>query len=364
VDEDGHFYQAAKRSAASHLALRWKGRMRYAVPRDARAQTACWRLFQPGRIELPLRAMALLPRLFGAGCCVEGENLALIREAVGREAGVSCCRTGAPGPWSKDTILFLDSSRKPFFVVKAGTGEAVDRLLRNEAKWLGILRDLPRLAGHVPEMVAHRSGTDLSFVAQSVLPGRTDFELGDPHFDFLRKFQEFSRRSLRYEESRLYQNLQTRMKELDGHLTEAWQSRIEKAMRRITEQLSGGPILMTAAHHDFTPWNIRVEDGVARIFDWEHADQEQLPLFDLLHFALIPMALKWERPAGMILKTRQTIQGCASWLGPEACRTAEIQALAYLINLCTLYLWSLGGRYDSNPVLESYEPIIDYLCCL
>jgi len=179
VDEAGQFYQPAERSSASHLALRWKGRMRYAVPLDARAQTACWRLFQPGRLELPLRAMARLPRVFGVTHCVESEKLALIRQAIGREAGISCCRAGTPGPWSKDTILMLDHSAEPLMIVKAGRGEPVDRLLRNEAEWLRTLRDLPQLAGHVPEMVAHRAGADLCFVAQTVLPGQLVLELSE-----------------------------------------------------------------------------------------------------------------------------------------------------------------------------------------
>lgn len=364
MDEVGQFYQAAEQSSASHLALRWKGRVRYVVPLDARTQMACWRLFQPGRLELPLRAMARLPQLFGAIDCVENESLAVIREAVGPEAGVSCCRQGAPGPWTKETILFLDRADNPLLIVKAGKGEAVDWLLRNEAEWLCALRDQPQLAGHVPELVAHRAGADLSFVAQTVLPGLPDFEMGELHFAFLRKFQEYSRCFLRYDESRLYHNLQARIKELEGLLTEAWSGRIEKAMRRLEKELSGEPILMTAAHNDFTPWNIRVEDGVARVFDWEYAEAEQLPLFDALHFALMPMALKRESSARMLQKMRQTLKGCEVWLGPEECRAAETQALAYLLNLCTLYLWSLRGSYESDPALDSYEQLIDCLCYL
>jgi hypothetical protein len=119
---------------------------------------------------------------------------------------------------------------------------------------------------------------------------------------------------------------------------------------------------MTAAHNDFTPWNIRVENHIARVFDWECAEVEQLPLFDPLHFALMPMALNREAPAKMIQKMRQTLQGCESSLGPEECHAPETQALAYLINLCTLYLWTLRGKSDSDLVLQSYERIIDYLC--
>jgi hypothetical protein len=362
VIETGQFYAAQDQPAGSHLALPWRGRVRYIVPRAAAGQVACWRLFQPGRIELPLRAIARLPQIFGAIRCVESDSLAVIRKATGKNVGLTFCRLGAPGPWTKETILFLDQAGDPELIVKAGKGEAVDRLLLNEAEWLRLLRDQPALVGHIPEMVAHRSGADLSFVAQSVLPGQPSFEFGELHRAFLIKFQAYSHGLLHYEESRLYHNLHARIKELDGLLSQAWSGRIERAMRSLEECFSGVPILMTAAHNDFTPWNIRIQGGAAKVFDWEYAELEQLPLFDPLHFALMPMALKRESAASMIEKMRQTLKECESWLGPDLCRAAEKQALAYLLNLSTLYLWSLRGSYDADPVLESYERIIDYLC--
>jgi hypothetical protein len=362
VNDTGQFYTAQDQLAGSHLALRWKGRVRFIVPRGAASQKVCWKIFQPGRLEVPLRALAGLPRLLGAIGCVESENLAVIREAIGEEVALSCCRLGALGPWTKETILFLDLADNPLLIVKAGKGEAVDRLLRNEAEWLRVLRDQPQLADHVPGMVAHRSGTDFSFVAQSILLGKSELKLGERHFIFLKKFQEYSRCFLRYEESRLYQNMQARWKDLDGLLTLAWSERIEKAMQRLEKTFSGGPILMTAAHNDFTPWNIRMEGGVARVFDWEYAEAEQLPLFDPLHFTVVPMGLKRGPFAKMRRKMRQTLKDCEVRLGPEECRAAEGQALSYLLNLCILYLWSWHGRSDTDPVLESYARIIDSLC--
>jgi hypothetical protein len=133
-------------------------------------------------------------------------------------------------------------------------------------------------------------------------------------------------------------------------------------MQRIEQKLSGLPILLVAAHNDFTQWNIRVEGGVARVFDWEYTDDEQLPLFDPLHFVLMPMALRRRPAAKMLQSMSKTIESCQQWLGKESCYEARTQALAYLMNLCTLYLWSERGQSGSNPVLESYAAIMDYLC--
>jgi hypothetical protein len=134
------------------------------------------------------------------------------------------------------------------------------------------------------------------------------------------------------------------------------------AMQRIEQSLSGSPIALVAAHNDFAPWNIRIDHGVATVFDWEYADYGQLPLFDPLHFTLVPMALK-RRPVKTMVRSMQTmLQLLRQRLGTEFCYEEQMQALAYLINLSTLYLWSVHGEPESNPVLESYSELIDYLC--
>jgi hypothetical protein len=363
VDDVGFFYNKQDQASGTHLALRWKGRVRIIVPREVAAQDACWNIFSPGCIRFPLRTVAHLPRLLGAVSCVEAARLASIREAIGKEAGLSCCRAGAPGPWSKDTILFLDRQTfEPLYIVKAGAGEAVDRLLRNEANWLLALRDQPALIDHIPDLVVHRSGAYLSFVAETPLPGKIEYQFGELHVEFLLKLQEYSRQTMLLQESGFYRNMSSRLKDLSGLLSEAWSTRLDKGMRHIEQSLSGRPILLVAAHNDFTPWNIRVERGVAGVFDWEYADHEQLPLFDPLHFALMPMALKNRAMANIIRTMRQTLLRCEHWFGKEPCYESQTQALAYLMSVCAHYLWSVQGQYDRHPVLDSYAEMIDHLC--
>jgi hypothetical protein len=364
VDEVGLFYRAQDQAIGTHLALLWKGRLRFTVPRSTAGQKACWRVFHPGRLGIPLRARALAPRLLGAVNCVEAEALASIRGALGSEVGLSCCRTGAPGVWSKDTILFLDKLAKPLYIVKAGSGTDVDSLLKNEAAWLEKLRSEAAIADHVPELVVHRSGEDLCFVAQSALSGKLDFTLGEAQLDFLRKLQKYSPQRMRYEDSILCRTFNTRLKNMQGLLTDAWLIRLDRAMRRIDESFARTPQLLVAAHNDFTSWNIRVQRDVASVFDWEYADDEQLPLFDPLHFILMPMALNRRSPARIIRRMNLTVQLCRQWFGKDLCYQAESQSLAYFVDICTRYLFSVNGRYDFHPVLDSYAEVIDRLCLL
>jgi hypothetical protein len=312
-----------------------------------------------------MRAMAGLPRLLGSVACVESENLAIIRETIGKEAGLSSCRAGAPGPWSKDTILLLDKEcAKPLYLVKAGAGEAVDALLQNEAEWLRNLRDEPSLVDHIPNLAAHRSGKDLCFVVQSPMAGKLDFKLGPLQLDFLEKLQMFSRQQMRYEDSGLYRTIHSRLADLNGLLSEAWSTRIKRAMKQIEERFSDSPVLFVSAHNDFTPWNIRLQDNFASVFDWEYAAAERLPLFDPLHFILLPMAIQRRPTIKILQKLNETIQLCQDWFGKELCYETQTQALAYMVYVCMLYFWSVRGNCDTNPVVESYSQAIDCLCLL
>jgi hypothetical protein len=364
VNETGSFYRNERGGGGTHIALRWNSRLRFTVSRESAAQEACWRAFRPGPLEYPLRAMARLPRLLGAVGCGEAGALVSIREAIGREAGLSCCRDGGSGLWSKDTILLLDKpTNRPLFFVKAGFGKAIDPLLQNEASWLQELRDRPRLAHHVPDLIFHRSGADSPFIVQRALLGGFDNRLRDSQFDFLQKFQREYLRTIRFEESTLHKDLLSRLKDLRGRLTPAWSTRIDKALRQIERPLSGPPILMVAAHNDFTPWNIRVEHSVAQVFDWEYAKQEQFPLFDPLHFMLMPLALARRRTTMIVQMLQETLQLCNLRFGREYCYEAETQSLAYFVNICTLFLWGVRGGDVSHPVLDSYAQVIDHMCC-
>jgi hypothetical protein len=355
-------YAAAPPGEGTHLALRLRGRIRYIVPRRAAERAACWETFRPGRTEIPFRLMARLPRLSGADACVEGVRLAAIRQVLGNDAGVSCCRAGGGGVWSKLTLLFPSRTKdQPHYLVKAGAGPIDDRFLRNEAEWLCALRSYPSLAEHIPEMIAHRSGTDLCFLAQRALPGDMSFSLGAPHFDFLRKLHGYSLHELDFGESVLRQNLLERISALEGKLPGAWSARLRKGMQKVDRALSGRLLLMTAAHNDFTPWNIRLHNGRAYVFDWEFAAHEQLPLFDPLHFVLMQRALKGGPADALLKRISQALELCRRFLGADWCAMAEVQVLAYFLNVCTLHLCDDASVHRTDPAMHCYADVIDHL---
>jgi hypothetical protein len=361
--ENGRFYEDPVGQEATHLALRWKGRVLYTVPRESIGQRACWNAFRPGLAGIPLRAMARLQGVVGCAGRVEGPVVQRIRGVTGCDRGLTCCRAGARGVWSKDTVLLLDAdTAEPRYFAKIGAGAPVDALLRNEVSWLRRLSSIERLRTSLPEIVAHRSGEDVCFVAQSALSGQMQFSLKDAHMDFIDELQKVQPERLRYEESRLFRNVNQRLADLKGRLSLDWASRLARAMQRMQELFSGSDLTFVAAHNDFTPWNIRLRNRVALVFDWEYAEVQQMPLFDPLHFALMPDALAGRSTERLIEKMGNGLRLCLARFGSERCYQPEGQALAYMTNLCTLYLWADPDGSTSNPAVRSYAQAIDHLC--
>ena len=183
----------------------------------------------------------------------------------------------------------------PQLIVKAGTGGAANALLENEAHWLRRLGSEARLAKQVPELVTHRSGERSASLrsARTWTPGLYAGRTADgvsarasavfPTADGLPRLH-------------LFENAQIPAMDLEGLLSEAWSRRIARTMEIIERSLEKSPVLLVAAHtiHSLE----HSTNGNARcVFDWEYAAEEQLPLFDCLHFVLLPMALDAGRNA-------------------------------------------------------------------
>jgi hypothetical protein len=362
MNNTGQLYQSESAAAATHLALNWRGRLRYVVPRSRRAQRAAWRFFHPGRIRIVLEAMTRMPRLLGAVPCVENNTLALIRAALDTPRGFSCGAGGAEGAWSKDTVLLLrEGSPDPACLVKAGTGAMVDRLLRWEAHWLQTLDREPALRPHIPGLLAHRAGAGLSFLAQTPLPGRRDFRLGAAHFEFLRALHRWSGRSLRYPESGLARNLRARLGRLQNKLPQRWIDRLGRAVDRVEAAYGDSSSLFAVSHGDFSPWNTLIHRSRLLVFDWEFAAEECLPLFDPLHFALKLPALKAAPLSHTSAILEKTLAACAVHLPQEFCRRPKAQALAYLVHVCTHFLDDDPALASGNAALDAYAALMDHL---
>ena len=109
-----------------------------------------------------------------------------------------------------------------------------------------------------------------------------------------------------------------------------WDERVRKGLALLEYKVGVG-VLMSRAHRDMVPWNMRL-DGKKEIhvFDWEYSEQEYLPLYDFFHFLLMPKALSG-RVA--IQDGRETLQKVKllNWHGDKRIvHNPAIQLLGYL----------------------------------
>ena len=58
------------------------------------------------------------------------------------------------------------------------------------------------------------------------------------------------------------------------------------AWKSLVIPMAGQTLPTTAMHGDFCSWNLRIQHGKIRAFDWENAELQGLPLMDLFHYLL------------------------------------------------------------------------------
>ncbi len=56
------------------------------------------------------------------------------------------------------------------------------------------------------------------------------------------------------------------------------------------------------AHRDFVPWNIYFANNGIFVFDWEYADEQCIPFWDIIHFTFFPLMLRMNKTVKQFLK--------------------------------------------------------------
>lgn len=73
------------------------------------------------------------------------------------------------------------------------------------------------------------------------------------------------------------------LRELDSAEPDA---RLRAAAEAATRRLAGVDVPVTLVHGDFAPWNVRIDHGSVRVFDWEYGSLDGIPSWDRIHFKL------------------------------------------------------------------------------
>jgi hypothetical protein len=213
-------------------------------------------------------------------------------------------------------FLLFDLQGRPAAVVKAGAGDAAQRLIEQEHVFL---KAVPPNMRAVPVM---RS----AFESENVHAFATDFYPGD---------SPRGSQSLQVEQlltSWIHRERSARL----GALA-SWQELLAVAAEHLPEnvkQLASTTISPAIFHGDFAPWNIKVSQGKWTALDWERGQLEGLPLWDWLHFVVQPAVLVRRSTPEAILKQMEDLIASTPFVRYSTlARTVGLEkplALAYL----------------------------------
>jgi hypothetical protein len=355
---------SATREEATHRAVSDLQRARFIIPLQRKLATAGLSSFLPPAKRIAIQALQSLPGMRSRernGWLQETSLLRDIKQAAGDAVVGSIARIGTPGPYSKNTVLFLNIEGEPVAVAKVGTSVASGELLANEAQWLSRLAATP-LSANVPRLIwtEHRAGAHI--LVQSAVSGDWGGHLlGQTQLRFLSQLQSVSETYRGYRGSPMESALNKTFSTLHNKLSPAWTLRAKLGLKILEEKLRAPRLPMVVAHRDFAGWNTRQSGNTVFVFDWEYAREGYVPLYDLFHYLLMPAAVRKYVTSSQALNVVADVVGYGRRLvwGNEKIANAELQLLAYLLDVCLFYLESNNGNDTDDIVVYRFGELID-----
>jgi hypothetical protein len=352
------------RDSASHRAVSDLRRTRFIVPVQRKLASLGLATFLPAGKRLAMQAMeSLTMRSSPAPAWLrETELLHELKHVVGNPQAVTIARIGTPGPYTKNTVLFMGPEGEPLAIAKVGTTDAAAALLCNEARWLQRMAQTP-LAVQVPGLLQITERASACVLLESA-------GVGEPgggrrpqpeHIHFLAQLQQVAASRPAFDGSRMQSALHQGVASLHGKLSDPWRRRATDTLTVIERELGSAPVPMVAAHRDFAGWNMLETADRLLVFDWEFAREEYAPLYDLLHYHLMPIAVRKDVSVGRARSALRSVMAEAASLpeGALKCHGAAAQMLAYLLDVCLFYLESNDGDDRGDMVVLRYGKLID-----
>lgn len=357
-------WSSTTRDSATHRAVSDLRRTRFIVPVQRRMASLGLATFLPAGKRLAMQAMeSLTTRYSPAPAWLrETELLRELKQVAGNPQAVTIARIGTPGPYTKNTVLFMGVEGEPLAIAKVGTTDAAAALLCNEARWLTRLAGTP-LALQVPrliEMVERASACVLLESAGAGEPGSS--RRPQPHhIQFLAQLQQVTDPLTGFDGSRMQRAMHDTFGSLHGKLSDDWRRRGEDTLQILEPALGGSQLPMVAAHRDFAGWNMLEAADRLFVFDWEFAREGYAPLYDLFHYHLMPIAVRKDVSVGQARSAVRSVMVEAEGLpdGTSKCAGAAAQMLAYLLDVCLFYLESNHGDDRGDMVVLRYGKLID-----
>lgn len=275
-----------------------------------------------------------------------GRNVSLRRDAVvrletelagalGEPEVCVAFYLGVPGAYRKITAQVMTPGGVTLAFAKVSTSPATRQLIERERRVLHRLAESQGLRGRVPEVLHTFDWEESRVLLITGGPDRTGpGRLTEAHLQLHRDvFLPFARRGT-FAESGMMSRVSGTLHRIGPRLPEHLSARLNHALGRLRKEL--GPVRMplSLCHRDFAPWNTRVGPGGLFVFDWDGAQKDTIPLYDLFHFQAIQAALFGRNEA---LPDLPLVRRVLDGLWPEGRGHLSLLYLAYLLDMGLYY---------------------------
>jgi hypothetical protein len=161
--------------------------------------------------------------------------------------------------------------------------ESADGRLRHEAAVVRDLESYQELRPHIPRLIFAGLLQGRYIIFQSPLEGKGGpLQYASLHEEFLGRLH--SCRSERRPGLRIVEETGHKWDRVAMEMGTKWQELGQKALGVAARELEGKEIACGITHGDFAPWNMRIDEGNLRLFDWESASYHAPLLWDQFHF--------------------------------------------------------------------------------
>jgi hypothetical protein len=216
--------------------------------------------------------------------------------ALGEPVGSLAFYVGTEGAYQKLTVRVGTRDGRISAYAKIAGERLARESLERERVTLARLARVGELRDKVPEILGWVSWGELRGLIVSSGPTRRGpRRLTAQHVEFLRCLWGATRVEIAFRESSMWARMTAMIDGLLPHMPAPWPDRYSRALDRLDCQIGRTTLPLGLAHRDFAPWNTTCDARGLFVFDWEAAQDEVTPLYDIFHFDAIQAAQRRKR---------------------------------------------------------------------
>jgi hypothetical protein len=285
-----------------------------------------------------------------------------IGRATGGTAAYLALSTGSGQAQRKPTLQVMGNDGHVIGYAKLAQSEESREALGREATWLRTLAGWPDLRGAVPRLIASFEIDDIVANIQTPGPRRAaPTTFGPAHHAFLRALVAETRRCMPFRQSAGWRLWLETLDGIEARISPNWRDRLRAALGTLSAVLGDRDLTVATAHRDFRPRNHRLtDDGRLFVFDWELAQPEMIPLYDVMHFEIEAYAM-FEGGTRVETIAARIFDACGRWGAGLSTELVRCQLLGYLVDrsISRLQHERLREVSRGDPLLRLMAAILD-----